>query len=65
MQPKSHIFTGFNVTLDYIRDAKIEGDHIKMELADGRILVLPVTREHMELYWSIKLRNRRRAFGLE
>jgi len=50
--------------MDDIIDAYIQGSNIHLLLRDGRHLVLPYTPSTRELYWRIKIRNRRRAFGL-
>ena len=49
---------------DDILDAELHWNEIHLILRDGRRLVLPRSPRHMELYWRVKIRNRRRAFGL-
>ncbi len=52
------------VPLDEVDDARISGDHVVLRLRSGRLLRMKLGREALELYWRVKLRNRRRAFGL-
>ncbi len=53
------------LNLDNVLDARLEENVVKLLLADGNAIALPATKENLELYWSIKIRNRRRAFGLD
>ena len=53
-----------SLDLDDILDAHIRRNTVQLLLRDGRRLVLPYTRRTAELYWKIKIRNRRRAVGL-
>jgi len=54
-----------NINLDEIDDAVLLHDKIVIKLRNGSTYTLPATKpEARQIYWSIKLRNRRRAFGL-
>ena len=53
-----------SLDLDDILDAQLHRNAVYLLLRDGRRLTLPYTRETVELYWKVKIRNRRRAFGL-
>jgi len=49
--------------LDNVIDAKIKNGKIVLITRNGKV-ELEDNRRNRELYWSIKLRNRRKAFGL-
>ncbi|WP_153801404.1 hypothetical protein [Hyperthermus butylicus] len=52
-------------SLDMIEDVWIQGDKLLLKLANGKILEAPASNPAArQLYWEVKLRNRRRAFGL-
>lgn len=63
--PNDRKNTGLNsIHIDDIVDAEMRGDKIYFITTTGDILETrssPMTRD---LYWEIKLRNRRKAFGL-
>ncbi len=50
--------------LDDIVDAEIHGDKIYFLTTTGKMLEAQLTPRARDLYWKVKLRNRRRAFGL-
>ena len=53
------------INLDEVDDAEITGDLILLKLRNGDTIQLPVEKpEARQLYWQVKIRNRRRAFGL-
>jgi len=45
-------------------DAEIRGDRIYFITSTGKILETRSSPKTRDLYWRIKLRNRRKAFGL-
>jgi len=45
-------------------DARLVGRKIVFTLRSGGQLVLDYSPDVAELYWEVKIRNRRRAFGL-
>jgi len=49
--------------LDNVIDAKIKNGKIVLITRSGKV-ELEDNRRNRELYWSIKLRNRRKVFGL-
>jgi len=49
--------------LDNVIDAKIKNGKIVLITRNGKV-ELEDNRRNRELYWSIKLRNRRKVFGL-
>ncbi len=51
-------------SLDDIVDAEIHGDKIYFLTANGKVFETTLTPVTRDLYWEVKLRNRRRAFGL-
>lgn len=56
--------TPTHIDLDDVLDAHIKHGEVHLLLRNGDIIRLPYTRNTLELYWRIKIRNRRRAFGL-
>ncbi len=62
MRKTTHLLQHINV--DHIDDARLENGFIVFSLRDGRRLRIKMCRESLELYWKVKIRNRRRAFGL-
>jgi hypothetical protein len=52
------------IPLEEVDDARLDGDHVELRLRSGKLVRLRLEPETLELYWAIKLRNRRRAFGL-
>ncbi|OWJ55270.1 hypothetical protein Pdsh_00100 [Pyrodictium delaneyi] len=53
-----------DIPLDAISDAWIQHGYIYLQLANGKILSIPANKHTTSIYWEVKLRNRRRAFGL-
>ncbi len=53
-----------NLTDEDILDAELRASRVYIILRDGRRLELPASKQHIELYWRVKIRNRRRAFGI-
>ena len=53
-----------DIPLESINDAWIQRGYIYLQLVNGRILALPADKHATTLYWEVKIRNRRRAFGL-
>ncbi len=51
------------LNLNNIIDAKIKNGKIVLITINGKI-ELEDNKKNRELYWSIKLRNRRKVFGL-
>jgi len=49
---------------DNILDIVIKSDNVVIFLRDGTRIETRLTHELKKLYWDIKLRNRKRAFGL-
>ncbi len=45
-------------------DAEIRGDRIYFITSTGKVLETSSSPKTRDLYWRIKLRNRRKAFGL-
>lgn len=50
--------------LEDLVDAEIHGDRIYFITSTGKVLEARSSPRTRDLYWRIKLRNRRRAFGL-
>jgi len=50
--------------IDNILDMVIKSDSVIIFLRNGARIEARLTHELRKLYWDIKLRNRRRAFGL-
>ena len=53
-----------NLPLEAISDAWIQRGYVYLQLIDGRILAVPADKHATSIYWEVKIRNRRRAFGL-
>jgi len=49
---------------DNILDIVIKSDNVVIFLRDGTRIETRLTHELKKLYWDIKLRNRKSAFGL-
>ncbi len=52
------------IDLDDIIDARKAGNEIHLITRDGRLIRLPFNDATLDIYWKVKIRNRRRAFGL-
>jgi hypothetical protein len=53
------------IDLDEVDDAEIISGLVLLKLRNGETVRLPLEKpEARQLYWQVKLRNRRRAFGL-
>ena len=50
--------------LSLVEDARLDHDRVVFKLRTGQELTAKLCQETLELYWQVKLRNRRRAFGL-
>ncbi|AEM39380.1 hypothetical protein Pyrfu_1523 [Pyrolobus fumarii 1A] len=60
--PSSLISKTLNI--DDILDVERRGNTLIVYTRDGELLNLPYNSVTASLYWEIKIRNRRRAFGL-
>lgn len=53
-----------DMALSHIVNAEIHGDKLYLIMDDGTVVSKPLTSEAKEIYWAVKIRNRRKAFGL-
>jgi uncharacterized protein len=53
-----------NIDLSEIVDAMIRDRHVIIFLRNGKSIKLQRTSQALKVYWDVKLRNRRRAFGI-
>jgi len=51
--------------LDAIKDIHIHHGKAYIELVTGEIIKTRISSNIKELYWKVKIRNRRHAFGLD
>ncbi len=50
---------------DIVRDIHLHNGHAYIELVNGTTIKVSLTDEIKKLYWKVKIRNRRLAFGLD
>jgi hypothetical protein len=63
-EPHASYLKDKDIDTNTIADAEMRTEYVVLLLRDGRRLVLRADPVARELYWRIKLRNRRSAFGL-
>ncbi|WP_317896408.1 hypothetical protein [Pyrofollis japonicus] len=56
--------TNMTINLNDIIDAELHDDAIYLVTVSGKIIRINITPQTRELYWQIKIRNRRKAFGI-
>jgi hypothetical protein len=64
LKQKSHKSTSTTINLNDIIDAELHDDAIYLVTVSGKIIRINITPQTRELYWQIKIRNRRKAFGI-
>ncbi len=52
------------IDTDEIDDAILKGERILLKYKDGTTLEIDSSEQALQLYWEIKLRNRKKAFGI-
>ncbi|BEP17600.1 hypothetical protein PYJP_09520 [Pyrofollis japonicus] len=64
LKQKNHKLTNMTINLNDIIDAELHDDAIYLVTVSGKIIRINITPQTRELYWQIKIRNRRKAFGI-
>ncbi len=63
--PRTQPLKPLDISVEDVDDAQILDNQIILLMKSGEILRLPAEKpEARHLYWQVKIRNRRRAFGL-